>query len=277
MAASLAGCGASLNEGVSDPSAFQTSQAGAAGAKQAVSAAASGDAAPAAPKREAAVRVSSAAPAASLGAASSGGAAGKPKTIDDIAAIATPGSASYLIGPQDMLEVTVFKVKDLSSVVQVSEAGSINLPLVGNIPASGRTAHQLEQELTSTLGAKYLQNPQVNVLVKEYNSQRVTLEGGGVKKPGVYPLKGRMTLLQVIATAEGLTDIADSQVAIFRQKNGKRVAARFDVSAIRTGDIEDPPIQAGDVIVATTSATKEAFNNVMKAVPLVSVFRPTVW
>lgn len=196
------------------------------------------------------------------------------KAIESITAAAKPGSTAYKIGPQDLLEISVFKVPELSKSVQVAESGTINLPLLGEVRAVGQTARELERDLTTQLGAKYLQNPQVTVYVREYNSQRVTLEGAGIKKPGVYALKGRMTLLQLVATADGLSDISDSEIAIFRQSNAKKDAARFNVASIRSGEAEDPELVAGDVIVASTSTTKEVFNNVLKAVPLATALRP---
>ncbi|MGC8074605.1 polysaccharide biosynthesis/export family protein, partial [Salmonella enterica] len=73
----------------------------------------------------------------------------------------------------------------------------------------------------------------VTIVVREYNSQRVTLEGA-IKKPGVYPLKGKTTLLQAVATAEGFSDLAEQTVVIFRQTNGQRTAAKFDITEIRS-------------------------------------------
>ncbi|MBL8564360.1 MAG: polysaccharide export protein [Hyphomicrobiaceae bacterium] len=192
-------------------------------------------------------------------------------TAASLTAVAQPGNAAYKIGPFDVLDVSVFKVPELSKTVQVSDAGTVNLPLVGEMVAGGRTAREVEQELTKTLGDKYLQKPQVTVLVKEYNSQRVTLEGA-VKKPGVFPIQGRLTLLQALATAQGLDPSADSTVVIFRDQDGKRAAARFDVSEVRSGAVADPQLQAGDVVVAGSSALKEAWNNFLRALPIASAF-----
>lgn len=178
------------------------------------------------------------------------------RTADKFAAMSTPGDAAYKIGPQDVLEVSVFKVPELSKTVQVADSGSINLPLVGEMPAAGRTAQEIERDLAKKLGAKYLQSPQVTVFVKEFNSQRVTVDGA-VKKPGVYPIRGRTSLVQVIAMAEGLdADRASSEVAVFRSVDGKRSAARFDLDAIRAGSAEDPTMKQGDVVVVDTSAAK---------------------
>ena len=118
------------------------------------------------------------------------------KVADKFISASVPGNSAYRIGPLDVLDVSVFKVPELSKSVQVADSGSINLPLVGEVQASGRTAQEMERDIAAKLGAKYLRNPQVTVYVKEYNSQRVTIEGA-VKKPGVYPIKGKTSLLQI--------------------------------------------------------------------------------
>jgi polysaccharide export outer membrane protein len=193
------------------------------------------------------------------------------RAADKLTSGAMPGSSGYKIGPLDIIEVSVFKVPELTRTTQVGEGGVVNLPLVGEVHAAGRTVHEVERELTEKLGAKYLQSPQVSIIVKEYNSQRVTIEGA-VKRPGVYPLRSKMSLLQVIATAEGLDSASDTTVVVFRQISGKRMAARFDVGEIRAGATKDPPIQSGDVIVAPTSSMKGAFDAILKSLPLASVF-----
>ena len=193
------------------------------------------------------------------------------KVVEKATAVADPNSSAYKIGPLDVLEISVFKVPELSKSLQVSSVGTINVPLIGETRAAGRTAREIEKDLTEQWGAKYLQSPQVTVFVKEYNSQRITVEGA-VNKPGVYPIQGRMTLLQAIATAQGLSEISESEVLVFRTEKGKRAAARFDVSEIRTGDAPDPALRAGDVVVAGRSFAKEAFNNFAKVVPIARAF-----
>src|SRR6476661_7221430 len=76
-----------------------------------------------------------------------------------------PGRNAYRIGPLDVLDVSVFQAPDLSKTVEVAEDGTIDLPLLGATPAAGKTAYELQRELSSKLGAKYLQNPQVTVSV----------------------------------------------------------------------------------------------------------------
>jgi polysaccharide export outer membrane protein len=178
---------------------------------------------------------------------------------------------AYEVGPQDVLEITDYKAPEVSKVVQVSETGSINLPLIGEMSVNSRTPQELERDVARRLGERYLQNPQVSIFVKEFNSQMVTVEGA-VKKPGVFPYRGNTSLLQSIANAGGLDVVAGSDVVVFREVAGKRQAARFDIGEIRNGTLADPPLQSGDVIVVASSQLKETFNNIVKALPLAGVF-----
>ncbi len=190
------------------------------------------------------------------------------EAADKLTLVAKPGSAAYKIGPLDVLDVSVFKVPDLNKEMQVAEDGTVNYPLIGDIQAAGRTAHDLEHDITQKLGAKFLRNPQVTVLIKEYNSQRVTVSGS-VKTSGVYGIKGNTSLMQVIAMAGDVDTSMDSgDVVVFRTINGQRSAAKFDIDAIKSGKASDPPVEPGDVVVVDTSATKVALHNVLMALPL---------
>jgi polysaccharide export outer membrane protein len=192
------------------------------------------------------------------------------KVVQTYTAMADPASKAYKIGPLDVLDITVFKVPDLTKTVRVSEAGTINFPLVGEIEAGGKTAREVEQMLTKGLGTKYLQNPQISVFVKEHNSQRITVEGA-VKKPGVVPMAGGVSLLQAIAQSGGLDDVAASTAVVFRMTNGKRLAAKYDIADIRAGRAEDPQLQSGDVVIVPTSDVKEGINMVVKFLPLATI------
>ena len=128
--------------------------------------------------------------------------------------IAVPGD--YLIGPQDLLKVEVFGVPDLNRSVRVSASGQIALPLIGTVRADGLTGEQLAADLAARLAKDYLQNPQVTIFIEEFTSQRVAVTGA-VKSPNVFPVKGRTTLLQVVAAAGGPTSVADlNSVRILR-------------------------------------------------------------
>jgi polysaccharide export outer membrane protein len=188
------------------------------------------------------------------------------QTVESLAAVSTPNSRAYRIGPLDVLDISVFAAPDLSKTVEVNEYGMIDLPLLGDTQAAGKTARELQQDINSKLGTKYLQNPQTTVTVKEYNSNRVTVSGA-VKNPGVFPYKGE-TLLQFVTMAGGLAPEANSMVVVVREDNGKRSAAKFNVANIQNGNAEDPRMQSGDVIVADTSVMKKGLNNILKVLPL---------
>ena len=195
-----------------------------------------------------------------------------PAALTSIAPRATsPPAHHYKVGTGDVLEIAVFKAPELARLVQVADGGSINFPLIGDVDAAGRTAHDIEREISRRLGGTYMRNPQVTVYLKEYNSQRITVEGA-VRKPGVFAYRGSTSLLQALAMAEGLDALSDSSALVFRTINGKRAAARFDISRIRSGADPDPSIEPGDILVVPTSTIKETFNTLMKAIPLAGVF-----
>jgi polysaccharide export outer membrane protein len=175
--------------------------------------------------------------------------------------------AAATIGPGDVLDISVFQVPELSKTLDVSGTGTINFPLLGEIRAAGKTPGELESELTSKLAADYLQHPVVTVLVKENNSQQVTISGA-IDKPGIYPIKGPTSLMEIVAVAGGFKDQSDWTVLILRQKGVGRMAARYDVAEIEAGRAQDPLLQANDVLVAGTSAIKQTFNTILQATPL---------
>lgn len=179
----------------------------------------------------------------------------------------------YRIGPLDKLKITVFQVSELSlDQVQVDASGQILLPLIGTVVAKDKTTRQLSTELAARLEERYLQNPQVSVLVEESASQKVTVEGA-VMQAGVYDLNGRTTLLQAIAMARGPAKNADlKRVAIFRDIEGRRMAAVFDLRQIRTGRSEDPEILGNDVVVVAGSGMKGALREVISVLPALGVF-----
>lgn len=190
------------------------------------------------------------------------------RAASEYVAVSTPGAKGYLIGPQDVLDVTVFKAPDLSKSLQVAEDGTINFPLIGQMTAAGKSATQLEREIASRLNARYIKSPQVSVFVKEYNSQRVTVSGA-VRSPGVFPLRGNETLMQVIAKGGGLDrDVSSSDIVIFRTIDGARALARYDFDAIRSGAAADPQVLAGDIVVVGDSATKQGLSFLLKLTPL---------
>ena len=182
------------------------------------------------------------------------------------------GVSEYRVGAQDLLEISVFQVNDLNRTVRVNTGGQITLPLIGMVQAGGRTVQELEAEIAAKLTANYLQAPQVSVFVKEFSSQRVTLEGS-VTKPGIYPLTGRTSLLQAIAMAGGVDTLANLQgIVVFRVIDGKKMAAAFDLKEIRAGNVEDPQIYGDDIIVVDQSGSKSAMRRFLEVLPVFNTF-----
>lgn len=177
-----------------------------------------------------------------------------------------PISEDYRIGPQDLLEIQVFGVSDINRDVRVNSRGLISVPLIGMVQAAGLTSEQLETALAERFSEDFLQNPQVSVFIKEYTSQRVTVEGA-VKKPGIYPLKGRSTLLQVLATAEGLTSVADANgIKIFRAdpQTGNRETLVFDLEKVRLGELRDPHVRNDDIVQVGESRGKSVAKEIIE-------------
>lgn len=182
------------------------------------------------------------------------------------------GLNEYRLGPQDLIEVSVFGVEQLSQAVRVNSNGQISLPLVGAISAGGMTISELEAELTTRYAEGYLQNPQVSVFVKEYASQRLTIEGA-VREPGIYPLTGRTTLLQGIAIAKGLDQLADlNGIVLFRTINGQKMAAIYNMRDLRGGRVEDPVLYGDDIIVVEQSGSKTALRRFIESAPAAALW-----
>jgi polysaccharide export outer membrane protein len=169
------------------------------------------------------------------------------------------GSTSdYRIMSGDVLQITVFQAQDFNRDAQVDAAGNIFLPLIGGVPAAGKTVHQVESEIAGRLQAKYLQNPQVLVTIKDAVGLRVSVQGA-VKNPGVIQIRGDTTLATVIAQSGGFTDTADkSSVLVIRSTDQGRVAGKMDAGAILEGSAPDPRIYGGDTIVVDDSLVRSA-------------------
>jgi polysaccharide biosynthesis/export protein len=154
------------------------------------------------------------------------------------------------VGPEDLLEISVFEIPDLTRTVRVSEKGAISLPLLGEILVTGMTPTSLEGKLRELLASKYLEDPQVSVFVREHGSKKVSVLGA-VGKPGVYEMLGTRTLLQVLSEAGGLTrEVASDLFILRRTPGGGRERMSVNVDQLLAG--QDPSInliiQPGDIV-----------------------------
>jgi polysaccharide biosynthesis/export protein len=191
--------------------------------------------------------------------------------------VAVVPTAEYRIGPRDSLAVAVFQEPDLStpadSPLVVDAAGNISLPLVGSVYAAGKTSQQLAQTIEARLRSKYLKNPQVTVSVTKAAPQKLTVQGE-VAQPGVFDINGATSLLEALALARGETRMASiNEVAVFRNVNGQRMGALFDVGAIRRGVAPDPQLMPNDVVIVGHSKSRQMWQDVLSVSPLFGVFR----
>jgi polysaccharide export outer membrane protein len=166
-------------------------------------------------------------------------------------------SSEYIIGAEDVLEITVWRNVDLSKIAQVRPDGRISMPIIRDIMAVGKTPSQLAEEMTNKL-KEYVQNPVVAVSLKEVNSSNIFVLGE-VAKPGRYPLKSKTTLLQGITIAGGFTPIAArNQMVIFRFTESatgmKRLTASYDDIVLRGGITENFELKSGDTVVVPSEA-----------------------
>lgn len=169
-----------------------------------------------------------------------------------------------MISEQDKLDVTVFQVPELSAVdLTVETNGAISLPLLGSVVVQGLSITQAERKIAGMLSRSYMQDPKVTVTRKEQAFKRVTVEGA-VRTPGVFPITGRMTFIQAIALAQGVTTLAnDKAVIVFR--NGRQYGVNLDL--IRNGKAPDPILQNDDRIVVLKSDNKVLEQKVIDYLP----------
>ncbi|HKV61570.1 MAG TPA: polysaccharide biosynthesis/export family protein [Candidatus Acidoferrum sp.] len=168
------------------------------------------------------------------------------KKTDSVA----PTDPNYLIGPQDTLDIAVWKEPDLTRTVPVRPDGKISLPLLDDVQAGGLTPSQLGVEITQRL-KKYLTDPRVTVIVTTIASQRVYILGE-VTRAGAYPLISGMTLLQALSSAGGFTQFANPRnIYLLREENGKQVKHPFNYRSVVSGKNSDQNVvlKAGDTIV----------------------------
>jgi polysaccharide export outer membrane protein len=161
---------------------------------------------------------------------------------------ATPAEAEYRMGPEDVLDVFVWKEPEASTTVTIRSDGRISLPLAGELEASGKTAVELQQEITTKLG-QYVNQPVVNVMVKQINSMKISVLGE-VRRPDVYRIKSQVTIFDAIAMAGGFTDLArPNKVVVLRNAPGGPQRIMVNMKQLVGGDGKAPfYLQTGDTV-----------------------------
>jgi len=173
-----------------------------------------------------------------------------PAVATEVSKPAATTDGNYIIGPQDVLDISVWKEPEVSRVVPVRPDGKISLPLLNDVQAAGLTPAALAAQITESL-KKYVTSPQVTVIVTTINSQRVYISGE-VVRPGAFPMLPGMTVMQALTSAGGFTPFAKMKsIYVLREEGGKRAKYPFNYKQVVNGKNTDQDIQlkAGDTIV----------------------------
>jgi len=180
-----------------------------------------------------------------------------PSILKAEATSAPVNPSEYKIGPENNLQIDIYygKEEKISQKIQVSSQGDIICPLIGEVHAQGLTVAALQKELTDMLGKDYLVNPQVIVSVVDYSTVSII---GQVKMPGSYPVKGKLTVVELISQAQGFTPIAaPNKVKIIRTNpdgTKKEIVVRvYDIINKSADASHDVVLQGGDVVMVPES------------------------
>jgi polysaccharide export outer membrane protein len=157
----------------------------------------------------------------------------------------------YIIGPEDLLEISVFGLPEMNKTVRVSAEGTIALPLLRSVKAEGLTQKELEEKIATLLAEKYIQNPQVSIFIREHKSRKVAVLGA-VEKPGFYELIGKRTILDIIALAGGINEKAGKELLLIRKASSNKVDLTYKINLEELFSKGNPALnktlQEGDVI-----------------------------
>lgn len=165
----------------------------------------------------------------------------------------------YRLGPGDVVDISVFDIKELTRTLEISANGKITLPFINEVPAEGLTTQELEQSIARMLEAKVMKNPQVSVAIKEYRSQPIHLLGA-VQKPGTYQVVRKLHLIDALSLAGGFTDKAGPRILLRKASAPGAHGAPTSAGSSGVLDIDvrqllvdadatlNYPIEAGDVI-----------------------------
>jgi polysaccharide biosynthesis/export protein len=182
--------------------------------------------------------------------------------------------ADYIVGPLDVLTITVYDQADMTGKFKVEADGSFTFPLIGRITASGQTLRAIESELQKKLSDGYLKNPQVTVVVETYQSQRIFILGE-VRAPGSYTLSGDMTVIEALSRAGSVAPTAADEILIVRPPVGKKAGPvmpdqasdstviRVNIRTLQEGDLtNNVTLKDGDTIVVPKAQSVYVFGQV---------------
>lgn len=183
--------------------------------------------------------------------------------------------AAYIVGPNDVLTITVYDQPQMSGRYAVEADGTFTFPLIGRVAVGGRTLRGTEDELRGRLAAGYLKNPQVRVAIEQYRSQQIYVMGE-VRQPGMLQFTGSMTVLEALARVGATTERAGREAMLIRSRQGgaqlntadvselitseRAEVIRVDLEALRTGALsQNVSLQGGDTIFIPEAPVETVF------------------
>src|SRR5262245_23167963 len=182
-------------------------------------------------------------------------------------AAAVVDDSDYIIASQDILQVNIFQVPDLSRMVRVDGSGSVSLPLIGRVSVRGKTLLQAQEDIAARYSKSYLQSPQVTLSLQR-SGQRVTVSGA-VKGPTVLDLDTTLTLTMAIARGGGTNEIANPERVHIARITGDQVDdSVFNLKEIQAGKAPNPTLRGGDIVVVEDSTARLALKEVKDILPL---------
>ena len=177
------------------------------------------------------------------------------------------------VGPFNELRVEVFGVEEMQRDIMTDGEGNFTFPLIGLVPAAGKTPNAIAEDIRSKLAGRYVRDPDVTVNFKSSDnplalqSQSVTVDGQ-VNKAGAYPVVGRVTLMRAVALAGGVNEFAKLQdVVVFRDVGEQKYVGIYNLEGIRRGNYADPEIFPNDVVVVGDSVARRQFKDILQVVP----------
>lgn len=175
-------------------------------------------------------------------------------------------SGDTLLGPGDILKISVFEQPDLALEVRVSESGTITYPLIGEVQVGGETPAAAEKKIATKLEAGgFLRNPHVSIIVSQLQSLQVSVLGQ-VYRPGRFPLEGQRTLADVLALASGVSQEGGDLITLIRTSNGKTTREVIDLAEMmRSGDTaRNVTIVGGDIVYVERAAKFYIYGEVQR-------------
>lgn len=188
--------------------------------------------------------------------------------LTDLEALPPPREGvSYVLGPQEKLEIFVVGAESLSGTYLTDVDGQLAFPLIGNVPVDGKTPTEAAELIADRLRGRYVLDPQVRVIPEEFPVPTISV-GGQVRKPGSYPAIGKQTLLKTVNQAEGLTELAkQDDVLVLRTVEGQRYIGVFNIRAIQRGNYPDPEVYANDIVIVGDSPERRRLNMLLQVLP----------